>query len=92
MVKEYENNDAVLFLALALDEKGPRLNTFLETHVFNYNIVPDSQDYIIKKLQINSFPTHIVLDKNSNVVFTLSGFTPGVGELIKSSINSFLDK
>jgi hypothetical protein len=25
-------------------------------------------------------------------VFTLSGFTPGVGELIKSSINSFLDK
>ena len=92
LVKEYENNDAVLFLALALDEKGPRLNTFLETHVFNYNIVPDSQDYIIKKLQINSFPTHIVLDKNSNVVFTLSGFTPGVGELIKSSINSFLDK
>ena len=92
LVKEYENNDAVLFLALALDEKGPRLNTFLETHVFNYNIVPDSQDYIIKKLQINSFPTHIVLDKNSNVVFTLDGFTPGVGELIKSSINSFLDK
>ena len=92
LVKEYENNDAVLFLALALDEKGPRLNTFLETHVFNYNIVPDSQDYIIKKLQINSFPTHIVLDKNSNVVFTLAGFTPGVGELIKSSINSFLDK
>ena len=92
LVKEYENNDAVLFLALALDEKGPRLNTFLETHVFNYNIVPDSQDYIIKKLQTNSFPTHIVLDKNSNVVFTLSGFTPGVGELIKSSINSFLEK
>ena len=92
LVKEYENNDAVLFLALALDEKGPRLNTFLETHVFNYNIVPDSQDYIIKKLQTNSFPTHIVLDKNSNVVFTLSGFIPGVGELIKSSINSFLEK
>jgi len=92
LVKEYENNDAVLFLALALDEKGPRLNTFLETHVFNYNIVPDSKDYIIKKLQTNSFPTHIVLDKNSNVVFTLSGFTPGVGELIKSSINSFLEK
>ena len=92
LVKEYENNDAVLFLALALDEKGPRLNTFLETHVFNYNIVPVTQDYIIKKLQTNSFPTHMVLDKNSNVVFTLSGFTPGVGELIKSSINSFLEK
>ena len=92
LVKEYENNDAVLFLALALDEKGPRLNKFLETHVFNYNIVPDSQDYIMKKLQANSFPTHIVLDKNSNVVFTLSGYTPQVGDLIKSSVSSFLEK
>ena len=92
LVKEYENNDAVLFLALALDEKGPRLNKFLETHVFNYNIVPDSQDYVTQKLQADSFPTHIVLDKNSNVVFTLTGYTPGVGELIKSSISSFLEK
>jgi thiol-disulfide isomerase/thioredoxin len=92
LVKEYENNDAVLFLALALDEKGPRLSKFLETHIFNYNIVPDSQDYIVEKLQVGIFPTHIVLDKNSNVVFTLAGYTPQVGELIKSSISSFLVK
>ena len=92
LVKEYENNDAVLFLALALDEKGPRLDTFLETHVFNYSIVPSAQDYVVKKLQASSFPTHIVLDKNSNVVFTLAGYTPQVGEIIKSSISSFLEK
>ena len=92
LVKEYENNKDVLFLALTLDEKGPSLNKFLDTHVFNYNIVPDSQDYIMNKLQVNSFPTHIVLDKNSNVVFTFSGYTPQVGELIKSSIISFLEK
>ena len=92
LVKEYENNDAVLFLALALDEKGPRLDTFLETHVFNYSIVPSAQDYVVKKLQASSFPTHIVLDKNSNVVFTLAGYSPQVGELLNSSISSFLEK
>ena len=92
LVKEYENNDAVLFLALALDEKGPRLDTFLKTHVFNYNIIPGAQDYVVKKLPPTPFPTHIVLDKNSNVVFTFSGYTPQVGELIKSSIISFLEK
>ena len=92
LVKEYENNDAVLFLALALDEKGPRLDTFLKTHVFNYNIIPGAQDYVVKKLPPTPFPTHIVLDKNSNVVFTLAGYTPQVGDLIKSSINSFLEK
>ena len=77
LVKEYENNKDILFLALTLDEKGPSLNKFLDTHVFNYNIVPDSQDYIMNKLQVNSFPTHVVLDKNSNVVFTLSWFYTG---------------
>ena len=92
LVEEYENNNDVLFLALTLDEKGSMLNKFLETNVFNYNIIPDSQDYIMNKLQVNSFPTHIVLDKNSNVVFTFSGYTPQVGELIKSSIISFLEK
>ena len=92
LVEEYENNNDVLFLALTLDEKGSMLNKFLETNVFNYNIIPDSQDYILNKLQVMSFPTHIVLDKNSNVVFTLSYYTPQVGELIKSSIISSLEK
>ena len=68
LVEEYENNNDVLFLALTLDEKGSMLNKFLETNVFNYNIVPDSKDYIMKKLQVPAFPTHIVLNKNSNVM------------------------
>jgi thiol-disulfide isomerase/thioredoxin len=91
LVKEYENNDAVLFLALALDEKGPRLDTFLETHVFNYSIVPSAQDYVVKKLQASSFPTHIVLDKNSNVMFIFAGYTPQVGELIKNAVDYYLE-
>ena len=91
LVKEYKNNNDVLFLALTLDEKSPELNKFLKTHVFNYNIIPDSKDYIVKKLQVPAFPTHIVLDKNSNVMFIFAGYTPQVGELIKSSIDYYLE-
>ena len=91
LVEEYENNNDVLFLALTLDEKGPMLNKFLETNVFNYNIVPDSKDYIMKKLQVPSFPTHIVLDKNSNVMFTFAGSELRVTEFIKSSIDYYLE-
>jgi thioredoxin-related protein len=91
LVEEYENNNDVLFLALTLDEKGSMLNKFLKTHVFNYNIIPDSKDYIVKKLQVPAFPTHIVLDKNSNVMFIFAGYTPQVGELIKSSIDYYLE-
>ena len=91
LVEEYENNNDVLFLALTLDEKGPMLNKFLETNVFNYNIVPDSKDYIMKKLQVPAFPTHIVLDKNSNVMFTFAGSELRVTEFIKSSIDYYLE-
>ena len=91
LVEEYENNNDVLFLALTLDEKGPMLNKFLETNVFNYNIVPDSKDYIMKKLQVPTFPTHIVLDKNSNVMFTFAGSELRVTEFIKSSIDYYLE-
>ena len=91
LVEEYENNNDVLFLALTLDEKGSMLNKFLETNVFNYNIVPDSKDYIMKKLQVPSFPTHIVLDKNSNVMFTFVGSELRVTEFIKSSIDYYLE-
>ena len=92
IVEEYKENDDVLFLAFALDPKGSRLDKFLKKHKFDYNIIPDSQKYITKKLNPPGYPTHIVLDKNSNVVFLFSGYTPQAGEAIKSYINSELKK
>jgi len=92
IVGEYKENEDVLFLAFALDPKGSRLDKFLKKHKFDYNIIPDSQKYITKKVNPPGYPTHIVLDKNSNVVFLFSGYTPQAGEAIKSYINSELKK
>ena len=92
IVDEYKENDDILFLAFALDPKGSRLDKFLKKHKFDYNIIPDSQEYVTKKLNPPSYPTHIVLDKNSDVVFSFSAYSPKVGEAIKSYINSELKK
>ena len=92
IVEEYKENEDVLFLAFALDPKGSRLDKFLKKHKFDYNIIPDSQEYVTKNLNPPGYPTHIVLDKNSNVVFLFSGYTPQAGEAIKSYINSELKK
>jgi len=91
IVGEYKENEDVLFLAFALDPKS-RVDKFLKKYKFDYNIIPDSQEYITKKLNPPGYPTHIVLDKNSNVVFLFSGYTPQAGEAIKSYINSELKK
>ena len=92
IVEEYKENDDVLFLAFALDPKGSRLDKFLKKHKFDYNIIPDSQEYVTKNINPPGYPTHIVLDKNSNVVFLFSGYTPQAGEAIKSYVNSELKK
>ena len=91
IVDAYKENEDVLFLAFAQDPKS-RVDKFLKKHKFDYNIIPDSQEYITKKLNPPAYPTHIVLDKNSNVVFLFSGYTPQAGEAIKSYINSELKK
>ena len=92
IVDEYKENDDILFLAFALDPKGSRLDKFLKKHKFDYNIIPDSQEYVTKNLNPPGYPTHIVLNKNSNVVFLFSGYTPQAGEAIKSYVNSELKK
>ena len=91
IVDAYKENEGVLFLAFALDPK-PLVDKFLKKHKFDYNIIPESQEYITKKLNPPGYPTHIVLDKNSNVVFLFSGYTPQVGEAIKSYVISELKK
>ena len=91
IVDAYKENEDVLFLAFAQDPKS-RVDKFLKKHKFDYNIIPDSQEYITKKLNPPAYPTHIVLGKNSNVVFLFSGYTPQAGEAIKSYINSELKK
>ena len=91
IVDAYKEIEDVLFLAFALDPK-PLVDEFLKKHKFDYNIIPESQEYITKKLNPPGYPTHIVLDKNLNVVFLFSGYTPKAGEAIKSYINSELKK
>jgi peroxiredoxin len=91
IVDAYKEIEDVLFLAFALDPK-PLVDKFLKKHKFDYNIIPESQEYITKKLNPPGYPTHIVLDKNLNVVFLFSGYTPQAGEAIKSYINSELKK
>ena len=91
IVDAYKEIEDVLFLAFALDPK-PLVDEFLKKHKFDYNIIPESQEYITKKLNPPGYPTHIVLDKNLNVVFLFSGYTPQAGEAIKSYINSELKK
>ena len=66
LVDNYKNRKDILFISLAFDDKQD-LKSFLKTHKFNYAVVPNQQTFMIDKLGINTFPTHVVVGKDGKI-------------------------
>jgi thiol-disulfide isomerase/thioredoxin len=73
LVEKY-NNKEVVFLGFALNEKN-KIEKFLKTTQYKYNIIAAAKE-VVGTYGVTSFPTHIVIDKNSNIVLELSGLGP----------------
>jgi thiol-disulfide isomerase/thioredoxin len=67
LVKKFENKDDIVFVSLAFDSENA-LRKFLTKTVFDYKVVSVSESYFSDDLQINGFPTHIIIDKNGLVL------------------------
>lgn len=63
LVEKYKNNKKIIFISLALDEKN-KLVDFLKRKDFKYEIIANQDEFITKKLNLHSYPTHIVVNKN----------------------------
>jgi len=67
MVNQYKNRDDILFVSLAFDNEAD-LKTFLLTKPFNYATVSVQKSYFRDILNVNSFPTHYLIDKEGKIV------------------------
>lgn len=90
VVKKYESNKDVVFLAVALDERYD-LKKFLADNPFQYHIIDDGR-YLAANYGINSFPTHLVLDREGKVNFHTTGLAPNTVSWIDKSIDGLLAK
>lgn len=70
VVREFRNRD-VVFLAPTPD-KEEELKSFLKSTPFEYNIVPNA-DNLLDLFNIAIFPTHIVIDRDGQVVAMMTG-------------------
>lgn len=70
MVKEYEGKE-VVFIAFANDSKES-LEKFLKKRAFNYHVIPSART-VAQSYNVNSYPTHVIIDKKGNVRATLTG-------------------
>jgi peroxiredoxin len=59
---QYKNRPDVLFLSLCLDSRQ-KVAAFLKKRQFDYAVIPDQEHYLTDQLQINAYPTHLVINK-----------------------------
>ena len=65
------DQDEVEFIAFARDGEAP-LRSFLEELPFKYKIIPAAMD-VIRRFNVSTYPTHIVIDQKGNVDTVLFG-------------------
>lgn len=75
----------VVFLALALDKKDA-VNAFLQSHKFDYTILPNANG-VIEKYDLQAFPVSIVIDPSGIISFIQVG-GPNIGENLTAAINA----
>ena len=89
LVEKYKEKE-VVFLGFATN-KTPKLNSFLSKKEFKYNIIPESKD-VINSYEVTSYPTHIIIDKTSKIVFSTSGLGPNTVSDLENEIEKLLEK
>lgn len=67
LVSQFENKKDVLFVSLAFDQ-AKELKTFLEKTAFKYKVVPGKEKYLMDDLNINLYPTHLLIGRNGRIM------------------------
>jgi thiol-disulfide isomerase/thioredoxin len=80
-----DNKDSVIFLAPA-PENETQVKKFLKKYSFEYNITPSSID-LIASMNIENFPTHLVVDKEGIVRQVFIGYAYDIKEKLQLEIN-----
>ena len=61
----------------------------MKKNPFRYNIVPAASSYI-QIMQVENFPTHMLIDKNGIIRQVFVGFEEGIKEKLQAEIDILL--
>lgn len=70
LVTQYKDREDLEFISLAIDGQD-RLQEFLKTHAFAYAIIPSKGAYMADSLNINAYPTHLLVDRAGKIARVL---------------------
>jgi peroxiredoxin len=73
LVSAYKDRKDIAFMSLA-EDSPEQLKTFLARKPLLYSVIPNMKDYMNEALQLNSFPTHFILNKEGMISKVLPNF------------------
>ena len=85
LVAAYKDTN-VVFIAPALSSKES-IERFLKKYKFDYQIVPDQEEYAAR-LKVENFPTHIIVDKKGIIRQVEIGYNSMIKELLGQRIDA----
>lgn len=90
IVNQYQSNSDVVFVAIALDEENV-LKNFLSTVPFLYRIISNGR-FVTQGYGIRSYPTNVVIDRESKIYFHSTGFAPNTTLYMRRAIQEIKNK
>lgn len=88
LVDKYKKNKNVVFLGIATNNEK-RLREFLSTTPFKYDIVPSGIG-TATSFKVGAYPTHIIIDQQSNIAHLAIGVGPDTIQQLTEKIESLL--
>ncbi len=73
LVDKYKDRKDILFVSLAFDSKKD-LQAFLKKTNFGYAVVPDQKNFVVDTLQIQMFPTHLIINKKGLITKVVNNY------------------
>ena len=83
------NKDSIVFIAPA-PENEVQIKKFLKKYTFDYNIIPSSID-LITTMNIENFPTHLVVDRDGIIRQVFIGYADDIKEKLQVEIDKLIN-
>ena len=90
LVEKNKQRNDIIFVSLALDTKS-ELESFLQKKDFEYKVVPNQKEFI-EKLNLQIYPTHIIVDKNGKITKVVNKASEMIAFFEKEKENQSAEK
>jgi len=85
-----ENKDSTVVFIAPAPENEIQVKKFLKKYIFNYTVTPSSTDFI-SSMNIENFPTHLVVDKTGIIRQVFIGYADDIKEKLQAEIDKLIE-